>query len=169
MKLATNKGLTQDPSAPQELSNARKQEIGKDKELNNLIAHHDELHTQLIAIHHQIQKGKPTNLYREFIKTGNRVRAHKKKLLRSAEEAQHKELFGAVRNIIIEQNYQGKPIQFDLDTSHILPKQKMLADLEFKNRDVDKVSNEELLEDHIHSLELHLTLHHLNVPPALQK
>ena len=45
----------------------------------------------------------------------------------------------------------------------------MLVDLEFKNRDMDKVSNEELLEDHIHSLELHLNLHCLNVPPVLQK
>lgn len=169
MKLATNKGLTRDPSAPQGLCDARKQEVGKDKELNNLIAHRDELRAQLIAIHHQIQKGKPTNLYREFIKAGNRVRAHKKKLLRSAEEAQRKEFFGAVGNVIIEQNYQGKPIQFDPDTSHILPERKMLADLEFKNRDVDKVSDEELLEDRIHSLELRLTLHHLNVPPALQK
>lgn len=45
----------------------------------------------------------------------------------------------------------------------------MLADLEFKNRDVDKVSNEELLEDRIYSLGLCLTLHHLNMPPAPQK
>lgn len=45
----------------------------------------------------------------------------------------------------------------------------MLADLEFKNRDVDKVSDEELLEDRIRSLELCLTLHCLNVLPALQK
>ncbi|OJJ80482.1 uncharacterized protein ASPGLDRAFT_69288 [Aspergillus glaucus CBS 516.65] len=101
------------PSAPQELSDARKQEVEKDKELNNLIAHHDKLRAQLIAIHHQLQKGKRTNLYGEFIKAGNRVRAHKKKLLRSAEDAQRKEFFGAVGNVIIKQNYQGKPIQFD--------------------------------------------------------
>ena len=62
MKLAINKDLTQDPTAPQELSNARKQEIEKDKELNNLIAHHDEFRTQLIAIHHQLQKEKHMNL-----------------------------------------------------------------------------------------------------------
>lgn len=105
MKLGTNKGLTQDPSAPQELSNAKKQEVEKDKELNDLIAHHDELHTQLIAIYHQLQKGKHTNLYGEFIKAGNRVRAHKKKLLRSAEDTQCKEFLGAVGNIIIKQNY----------------------------------------------------------------
>lgn len=105
----------------------------------------------------------------EVYKGRNRVRAHKKKLLRSAEDAQRKELFGAVGNVIIEQNYQGKPIQFDPDTSHVLPERKMLADFEFKNRDVDKVSDEELLEDRIRSLELRLTLHRLNVPPALQK
>ena len=45
----------------------------------------------------------------------------------------------------------------------------MLADLEFKNRDIDKVSDKELLEDCIYSLELYLTLYHLNVPPVLQK
>lgn len=70
MKLATNKGLTRDPSAPQELSDARKQEVEKDKELNKLIAYCDELRAQLIAIHHQLQKGKCTNLYRKFIKAG---------------------------------------------------------------------------------------------------
>ena len=47
--------------------------------------------------------------------------------------------------------------------SHVLPEQKMLADLEFKNRDVDNVSHEELLEDRIRSLELRLALHRLNV------
>lgn len=169
IKLATNKGLTRDPSAPQELSEAKKREVEEDKELNNLIFHRDELRAQLITIYHQIQKGKLTDLYGEFIKAGNRVRAHKKKLLRSAEEAQRKEFFGTVGNVIIEQNYQGKAIQFNPDTSHVLPERKMLADLEFKNRDVDKVSDEELLEDRVRSLELRLTLHRLNVPPALQK
>lgn len=94
VKLATNKGRTQDPSAPQELSDAKKQEVEKDKELNKLIARRDELRAQLIAIYHQIQKGKLTDLYREFIKAANRVKAHKKKLLRYAEETQRKEFLG---------------------------------------------------------------------------
>lgn len=51
IKLATNKVLTQNPSVPQELSNAKKQEVEKDKELNNLNVHCDELHTQLIMNH----------------------------------------------------------------------------------------------------------------------
>ena len=76
------------------ISDAKKREVEKDKELNKLIARRDELRAQLIAIYHQIQKGKLTDLYREFIKAANGVRAPKKKLLRSAEETQRKEFLG---------------------------------------------------------------------------
>lgn len=42
-------------------------------------------------------------------------------------------------------------------------------DLEFKNRDVDKINDAELVEDRICSLELHLALHNLDIPRALQR
>jgi hypothetical protein len=58
---------------------------------------------------------------------------------------------------------------FEPDLSHIVPERKALADLEFKNRDVDKVNNAELVEDRICSLELRLALHNLNVPRPLQR
>ncbi|KAL4933523.1 FluG domain protein [Aspergillus undulatus] len=169
IKLATNAGLTRDPSAPEELSETRKQKVEEDKELNNLKAYRDDLRAQLISRYHQLQKGKDTNLYNEFEKAAKKFRAYKKKLLKSAEEAQRKEFFDTIGNTIIEQNYHGKPIQFEPDTSHIIPERRTLADLEFKNRDVDKVRDDELLEDRIRSLELRLTLYRLNVPPALQK
>jgi Protein of unknown function (DUF3435) len=77
--------------------------------------------------------------------------------------------FENVGNHIIEQNYQGKPIEFEPDVSHVVPERKALTDLEFKNRDVDKIDDAELVEDRIQSLELRLALHSLNVPKALQK
>jgi hypothetical protein len=58
---------------------------------------------------------------------------------------------------------------FEPDLSHIVPERKALADLEFKNRDVDKINDAELVEDRIRSLELRLALHNLDVPRALQR
>ena len=124
-----------------------------------MIARRDELRAQLIAIYHQIQKGKLTDLYREFIKAANGVRAPKKKLLRSAEETQRKEFLG-----LSEMSLSSKTTKARRFNSIQIP-------LTFcpSGKDVDKVSDDELLEDRIRSLELRLTLHRLNVPPALQK
>lgn len=69
--------------------------------------------------------------------------------------------FQNVGNQIIEGNYHGKPVTFEPDTSHVVPERKALANLEFRNRDVDRVSDEELLEDRLCSLEMHLAFHHL--------
>jgi hypothetical protein len=51
----------------------------------------------------------------------------------------HKNLFENIGNHIIDQNFQGKLAKFESDMSHVQPERKELADLEFKNRDVDTV------------------------------
>lgn len=50
-----------------------------------------------------------------------------------------------------------------------MPERKALIDLKFKNRDIDKINNAELIEDWIYSLELYLALYNLNIPRALQR
>ncbi|CRL23492.1 Protein of unknown function DUF3435 [Penicillium camemberti] len=77
--------------------------------------------------------------------------------------------FEHVGNHIIDQNYQGIPVEFEPDISHIQPERKVLADLEFKNRDVDTVDDAEPVEDRIRSLELRLELHQRNIPKPLRK
>jgi len=46
----------------------------------------------------------------------------------------------------------------------MVPERKALADLEFKNRDMDPISDAELPEDRICSLEMRLMLYRLEVP-----
>lgn len=169
IKLATNSSLTRDASAPQDLSDQRKQELEKDPALISLKGKRDMLRAELIALHHQLRNGRGTDLYREFQRASNKVRSERKKLYRAAKNQEHTEFFENVGNHIIKQNYQGNPISFEPDVSHVMPERKALADLEFKNRDVDKINDAELVEDRIHSLELRLALHNLNVPRALQR
>ncbi|KAJ8149190.1 hypothetical protein LV165_008185 [Aspergillus fumigatus] len=169
IKLATNSSLTRDASAPQDLSDQRKQELEKDPALISLKGKRDMLRAELIALHHQLRNGRGTDLYREFQRASNKVRLERKKLYRAAKNQEHTEFFENVGNHIIEQNYQGNPISFEPDVSHVVPERKALADLEFKNRDVDKINDAELVEDRIRSLELRLALHNLDVPRALQR
>lgn len=58
---------------------------------------------------------------------------------------------------------------FTLDLSHIQPKRKDLADLEFKNRDIDNLDHVILIKDRIRSLELRLQLENLYIPQWLYK
>lgn len=59
-------------------------------------------------------------------------------------------------------------MKFEPDASHTTGK-KELAELEFKNRDVDNIDDAELIEDRIRSLEFRLRLHRLHVPKSLRK
>ena len=49
------------------------------------------------------------------------------------------------------------------------PERTALAELEFKNRDIDDVDATQLIEDRIRSLELRLQLNKLHVPKGLHK
>ncbi|KAH3307662.1 hypothetical protein KXV87_007711 [Aspergillus fumigatus] len=169
IKLATNSSLTRDASVPQHLSDEKKQEIEQLTELTDLKRKRDQLRRDLIAQYHQLHRARGTVLYSEFERAQRQVRARRKKLHKAAKDQQHDNFFKNVGNRIVEGNYQGKPLTFEPDISHVVPERKALADLEFKNRDVDKISDSELLEDRIRSLEMRLALYGLEVPKALQK
>jgi hypothetical protein len=53
---------------------------------------------------------------------------------------------------------------FNPDLSHIQPERKDLADLEYKNRDIDNLDRITLIEERIRSLELRLQLKKLYIP-----
>lgn len=169
IKLATNSSLTGDPSVPQHLPDEKKQEIEQLTELTELKRKRDRLRHGLIAQYHQLHKARGTALYSEFERAQRQVRARRKKLHKAAKDEQHGNFFEHVGNRIVEGNYNGQPLTFEPDISHVVPERKALADLEFKNRDVDKISDAELLEDRIRSLEMRLALYQLEVPKTLQK
>ncbi|TQB71041.1 hypothetical protein MPDQ_007804 [Monascus purpureus] len=158
-----------DASVPQHLSDEKKQEIEQLTELTELKRKRDQLRRDLIAQYHQLHKARGTTLYSEFERAQSQVRARRKKLHKAAKDEQHDNFFKHVGNRIVEGNYKGQPLTFEPDVSHVVPERKALADLEFKNRDVDKISDAELLEDRIRSLEMRLALYHLEVPKTLQK
>ncbi|KAI9043130.1 uncharacterized protein KD926_004313, partial [Aspergillus affinis] len=116
---------------------------------------------------YKYRKGVTANL--QFQKSQNKVRSERKKLHSTAKDEQRERFFQNVRNQIVDRNYQGRPITFEPDISHVVPERKALADLEFRNRDVDSISDAELLDDRICSLEIRLALHDLEVPGPLQK
>jgi hypothetical protein len=60
-------------------------------------------------------------------------------------------------------------VKFEPDTLYIQPERKELAELEFKNRDINNIDNTELIKDRIRSLELRLRLHGLYIPKSLRK
>jgi hypothetical protein len=86
----------------------------------------------------------------------------------SAKSKARADFFRQVGNRIIESNHLGQEIKFTPDTSRIQPERITLANLEFKNRDADKVGDEDLIEDRILSLELRLELHRLHMPSGLK-
>ncbi|KAJ5892479.1 hypothetical protein N7504_009170 [Penicillium tannophilum] len=118
-----------------------------DPELNKLKSQCKILRHELIAEYHQLTKARKADpaRYDRYRRLQNQVRAKLKKLHTDAKEQMYR------------------------DTSHIQPKRKVLADLEFKNRDVNTVDDAELVEDRIRSLELRLELHQRNIPKPLRK
>lgn len=133
LKLSSNASLTRDASAPQELTNQQKQELEKDQELMSLKQECKAFCDSLIAEYHQLHRARGTELYKKFQKLQNKVRAKRKKNHESAKRKHYSEFFENIGNQIIEWNYQGKPIKFEPNVSHVIPERKALADLEFKN------------------------------------
>jgi hypothetical protein len=117
-----------------------------------------------LITHHQLHKACGTELFKEFTKAKNEVGAKRRKLHKTAKEAQHNDFVSSIGNHITEQNYQGQSVCFDPDTFHVVLKRTALADLEHTNRDADKINDAELAEDCIRSLEMRLALHRLDVP-----
>ncbi|KAJ5449485.1 uncharacterized protein N7458_005934 [Penicillium daleae] len=171
LKLACNSSLTRDASAPQDLTEPQKRSLEYDQELNRLKRECQGIRSDLIAEFHQLNKARCADpgRYNANRNLQNKVKARRKKIHDEAKEKVRAEFFENIGNHIIDQNYQGNPMKFEPDMSHIQPERKELADLEFKNRDVDTVDDAELIEDRIRSLELRLRLHGLHVPKALRK
>lgn len=171
LKLACNSSLTRDASAPKDLTEPQKRSLENDLELDRLKRECWRLRNDLIAEFHQLNKAKCANAkrYGAYIMLQKRVKARRKKIHEEAKERVRNDFFENIGNHIIDKNYQGNPVAFEPDTSHIQPERKELADLEFKNRDVDTIDDAELIEDRIRSLELRLRLHGLHVPKALRK
>lgn len=171
IKLATNASLTRDVSVPQRLTPTQKQAIEKESGLIDLRSSCDLIRRDLITQFHQLKIAKEADdpHYHQIKKLQAQIRAKRKQLHNTAKKKVQKDFFKNIGNIIIERNYHGDPITFKPDTTHIQPERKALADLEFKNRDVDGVEDAELVEDRIQSLELRLELHRLHIPPPLTK
>ncbi|KAJ5245744.1 beta-lactamase/transpeptidase-like protein [Penicillium chrysogenum] len=169
---STFEHLTRDASAPQHLPEQEKKCIEMDPELNKLKIERNAFRHELIAEYHQLTKARKADpaRYDRYRRLQNQVRAKREKLHTDAKDKMmYDNFFEHVGNHIIDQNYQGIPVEFEPDTSHIQPERKVLADLEFKNRDVDTVDDAELVEDRIRSLELRLELHQRNIPKPLRK
>lgn len=171
LKLACNSSLTRDASAPQDLTELQKKGLEGDQALVKLKLACQALRKDLIAEFHQLNKARSADpaRYDEYRGLQKRIRAKRKKIHDDAKGKMRDDFFGNIGNHIIDQNHRGNPVKFEPDTSHIQPERKALADLEFKNRDVDTVDDAELVEDRIRSLELRLELHKLNVPKPLRK
>lgn len=171
VNLAIHANLKRDASAPQDLSIEQNESIEADKGLQGFKAAHKSLRDTLIAEFRLLKKAHEANdpRWHKFVRLRNQVVARRRKLQREAKKSARNKFFQNIGNEIIERNHQGNPIIFTPDTSHVQPERRALAALEFKNRDVDTISDFELLEDRIQSLELRLKLNSLHVPKALKK
>ncbi|KAB8254281.1 hypothetical protein BDV32DRAFT_143040 [Aspergillus pseudonomiae] len=138
-----------------------------DKHSRNIIIGHSRSHTFVYYI--QVQD----NTQSAFINTPTRDALIKLvtnlNLTRDASVPQHlsNKKKQEIKNCIVEGNYKRQSLTFELDISHIIPERKALVDLEFKNRDIDKISDAKLFEDCIQSLEMRLGLYYLGVPKIL--
>lgn len=75
----------------------------------------------------------------------NRIKSRRKKLCDSAKSDARANFFRQIGNRIIESNHLGEQIKFTPNDSRIQPERITLANLEFKNRDVDKINEAELI------------------------
>ncbi|QSS61814.1 hypothetical protein I7I51_03991 [Histoplasma capsulatum] len=137
--LSTNSSLTRDPSAPQGLTREQLQRVEDDPELMKLENTRVAFREDLISEYGKISKVTDPAKRDRYRQLGNQVRAERKKLQNQIDKEAYKQYFDNVA----------------------------LAALEFKNRDVSIVPDEELVEDGILSLELRLALNHLTVPRHL--
>lgn len=170
LSLATHASITRDPTAPQCPTPAQKDSVELDTKMIKWKNECKTLRADLILEYSKLKTAKESGDQRsgELKKLQNKIKSRRKKLFDSAKSKARAEFFRQVGNHIIENNHLGKQVKFTPDTSRIQPERITLANLEFKNRDADKIDGEELLEDRIRSLELRLELHRLLVPSGLK-
>ncbi|KAG5301230.1 FluG domain-containing protein [Histoplasma ohiense] len=166
IKLSCHSDLTHDPSAPKHLNDDQKKTVKKDMKLGELKNKHQCLRNDLIAQYGQLKNARDTEVCR-YHRLGQQIRFRWKKLQKKVFKKAYHDFFENVSNNIIEKNYHSQDTSFVPDTSLVLPEWKELADLDFQNWDASTVSELQLLEDCIQSLELHLALHHLHMPKHL--
>jgi uncharacterized protein DUF3435 len=167
IKLSSHSSLTRDPSAPQCPSDKKMESVKNDPELLGLMNRQKALRDDLISRFHRICLAEGTSAHTEYLGLQRKVRAKQKQLEKRAAGETYKEFFDNVGNQIIEANFLGKPLCFDPQHSTVLPERRVLADLEFKNRDASAVSDDELWQDRIRSLEMRLELYRIQVPRFL--
>jgi hypothetical protein len=124
--LKLSASLTRDASAPQDLTDQEKKDLEMDLELSDLKCERDAIRKDLIEINHRLHKGQGTELYSKFLKAKSyKVQARRKKIHESAKKQKHtRTFFENMGNHIIERNYQGEPIKFELNTFHVTPERK---------------------------------------------
>jgi hypothetical protein len=170
LSLATHASITRDPSAPQQATPAQKATVELDPKLVEWKKECQRLRADLIMEHGQLQAARKSGDERssELQKLQNKVKTRRKKLCDSAKSDARAEFFREIGNRIIESNHLGEQIKFTPDDSRIQPERIALANLEFQNRDVDKINDALLIRDRIRSLDLRLELNRLHVPRGLK-
>jgi hypothetical protein len=169
--LACNASLTRDVSTPNDLDSADKKGIELDPELDRLKEATRRSRLALTKKWRSLQhaeKGEPEH-YQNFRRLQNATRTYRKRLFEAKRKEKRESFFSDIGNRIIEGNHQGNPITFNADLSHMQPQRTALAELEFKNRETDKVDTDSLIQDRIRSLEMRLELNKLHVPKCLKK
>ncbi|OAX77524.1 hypothetical protein ACJ72_08177 [Emergomyces africanus] len=162
--LSTNSSLTRDPSAPQHLTREQLQQVENNQELVALEDARVAFQEDLIAEYSKISNVKDQIRYDTYQKLCRQVQATRKRLQKQLDKKSYKQFFENVGNTIIENNYHGRTTTFKPNSFSVLSERKALTALEFKNRDVSAIPDEQLMEDRIQSLKLRLALDRLSVP-----
>lgn len=170
LSLATHASLTRDPSAPQDATPAQRKAIELDPGIVQLKGECEALRRDLVMEYGMLKNAKESSDKRfyEFQSLQNQIKSKRYRLCKQAKAKVREEFFRQVGNSIIESNHLGEQVQFTPDTNHIQPERITLANLEFKNRDVNEIDDAVLIEDRIRSLELRLELNRLHMPSGLK-
>jgi hypothetical protein len=170
LSLATHASITRDPSAPQQATPAQRATVELDAKLVEWKKECQRLRADLIMEYGQLKAACKSGDKRsgELQKLQNKVKTRRKKLCDLAKSDARVEFFRKIGNRIIESNHLGEQIKFTPDDSQIQPERIALANLEFQNRDVDKINKDLLIRDRIRSLDLRLELNRLHVPRGLK-
>ncbi|GBF64107.1 hypothetical protein TMEN_6779 [Trichophyton mentagrophytes] len=167
IKLSTNSSLTLDPAAPQGLSDKQKENIRNHPKFLKIEEERIQYRDDLIAEYSMISKVTNNEKRQYYRKLYSNSRSTLQKLHKKAATDTYKAYFANIGNVIIEKNYHGETISFDPNTSSILPERRDLAAVKYKNRDASNVTDEEMVEDHIRSLEVRRILSRSAMPPYL--
>ncbi|KAL2360537.1 hypothetical protein RJZ56_006600 [Blastomyces dermatitidis] len=151
IRLSTNSSITRDPSAPRGLTPAQRRSVEGGPNLMALERDCIEFRDALITGYGTLSKIKDMTILQDYRQRCNKVRTTRRLLLKETGDKAYQDHFDNIGDIIIEMNYSGEA----------------LVAIEFQNRDVNTVPDEELMEDRIKSLDLRLTLSRLTIPRHL--